>query len=57
MGRMKQHPQAKETALRYVEKLRADLKGQPASDVYLAEQAARYVGAKSGDVLAWMRGR
>ena len=49
-------PNARETALRHVDKLRADLKGQQVPDTYLAEKAAKYVGATSGQVLAWMRG-
>jgi hypothetical protein len=41
-------------ALRHIEQLKAELKGQPASDQFLAEKAARYVGATAANVLAWM---
>lgn len=47
----------RETALRKVEQLKADLKGQPATEQYLAEKAGQYVGTTTGKVLEWMRGR
>ncbi len=50
-------PNARETALRHVENLRADLKGQQVPDAYLADKAAKYVGATAGQVLAWMGGK
>lgn len=50
-------PNAREIALRYVENLRAGLKGQQAPDAYLADKAARHVGATAGQVLQWMSGR
>ena len=49
-------PNARVTALRHVDKLRAELKGQQVPDAYLADKAAKYVGATLGQVLAWMRG-
>lgn len=50
-------PNAREVALRHIEQLKAELKSQPASDQFLAEKAARYVGTTAGNVLAWMKGR
>jgi hypothetical protein len=59
MGSMKLHPQAREIALRKVDKLRSELESsaRPVSDQYLAKVAAEYVGAKVGDVLKWIQGR
>jgi hypothetical protein len=47
----------RDTALRQIEKLKAELNGQPASDQFLADKAARYVGTTAANVLAWMKGR
>jgi hypothetical protein len=49
----------KETALKKVAALKVELAqaAAPISEQYLAHTAAAYVGAKSGDVLKWMRGQ
>lgn len=50
-------PNAREVALRHIQKLKAELKGQPATDQYLADKAARYVGTTASKVIEWMKGR
>lgn len=49
----------RKTALSKIDTLRTELEKQarPISDAYLAKVGAEYVGAKEGEVLAWMRGR
>jgi hypothetical protein len=47
----------RDTALRHIEQLRAELKGQSATDKYLADKAARYVGTTAAKVIEWMKGR
>lgn len=59
MTRPKMLPNARETALRHVQRIRADLasKAIRVPDNYIAQKAAEYVGATAGDVLKWMRGK
>lgn len=47
----------RETALSKIATLRKELAraARPISEQYLAEHGARYVGAKVGEVLKWMR--
>lgn len=47
----------KRTALSKIATLRKELEKQarPISDAYLAKVGAEYVGAKTGQVLAWMK--
>ena len=47
----------RDTALRHIQTLKSQLNSQPASDQFLAEKAAKYVGTTAGNVLAWMKGR
>jgi hypothetical protein len=56
---MKQHPNAKEIALRRISEMRAELSGkvQPINEHYLASQAAAYVGATVDQVKRWVAGK
>ena len=47
----------RKTALSKIATLRTELEKQarPISDQYLAQVGAEYVGAKTGDVLKWMK--
>lgn len=47
----------RETALRHVDRMKEELKGQDAPDQYFAERAAQYVQTTTGKVLEWMRAR
>jgi hypothetical protein len=49
----------KRTALSKIATLRKELQQQarPISEEYLAKVGAQYVGAKTGEVLNWMRGQ
>lgn len=47
----------RETALRHVDRMKEELKGQDAPDQYFAERAAQYVQTTTGKVLEWMRVR